>query len=316
MYIPADHYLWDFWILPHEGTYHLYYLKAPRNLASPELRHFHACVGHAVSDDLIEWQDQGTVLRAGAAGAWDDRAIWTGSAVSMQGRAFMLYTGTSRAEHRLVQRIGLASSSDLCSWVRHPGNPVIESRGAFYEQETDLHFSERTWRDPFLFEHEGACYVLVTARARQGSKDGRGCIALARADDRWNFEVLPPAYSPGLFSQMEVPQLLRAEDAYVLLFSVERGGHADNSPLPKVAGTYYARSKDPRGGYSLPQLLTGDRSQSRYGAKLIKGPEGQWLMLSWLHRNAHGDFVGGLSDPEPVDLEPDGTIVLPGSGRA
>ncbi len=316
MYIPIDHYLWDFWILHHERTYHLYYLKAPRDLADPELRHFHASVGHAVSSDLIEWHDQGTVLRPGTGGAWDDRAIWTGSAVWRHGRAFMLYTGLCRAEDRLVQRIGLASSEDFHSWAKHHRNPVIESREAFYEQSTVLRFRERTWRDPFLFEHEGTYYALITARARHGVEDGRGCIALARADDRWNFEVLPPAYSPGLFSQMEVPQLVRARDAYVLLFSVERGAHAGNSPLPKIAGTYYARSDDPRGGYSVPRLLVGDRNQSRYGAKLTEGPDGQWYMLSWLHKDGRGAFVGGLSDPEPVDLKPDGTIVLPGSGHA
>ncbi len=316
VYIPVDHYLWDFWILPHEGTYHLYYLKAPRSLPDPELRHFHTSIGHAVSSDLLTWHDRGTVLRAGTASAWDDRAIWTGSAIYKDGHAFMLYTGTCRAENRLVQRIGLATSEDLHTWVKHPANPIMESARAFYEQETDLHFSECTWRDPFLFDHDGTLYAFVTARTRGGAEDGRGCIGLARADDGWRFEVLPPAFAPGLFSQMEVPQLIRAQRAYVLLFSVEPGWHAGDSPLPKKAGTYYARSCDPCGGFCTPRLLIGDHEQSHYGAKLIEGPDGQWYMLSWLHKDARGRFVGGLSDPQPVNLAPDGTIALPGSGLA
>ncbi len=52
VFIPEQHYLWDFWLVsPHEwnesrGLYHLYYLQAPRTLSEPILRHgMRGCAG-------------------------------------------------------------------------------------------------------------------------------------------------------------------------------------------------------------------------------------------------------------------------------
>ena len=58
VFIPEQHYLWDFWLVsPHEwgdprALYHLYYLQAPRTLRDPNMRHGVATVGHAVSHDV------------------------------------------------------------------------------------------------------------------------------------------------------------------------------------------------------------------------------------------------------------------------
>ena len=45
----------------------------------------------------------------------------------------MFYTGTSSAEGGLVQRIGLATSSDLITWTKHPDNPVMVADSRWYE---------------------------------------------------------------------------------------------------------------------------------------------------------------------------------------
>lgn len=310
MYIPSDHFLWDFWMLRHRGRYHLFYLQAPRDLTDPEERHGLATVGHAVSPDLREWEYRGTALEPGRAGAWDDRAIWTGSVIAKGHRFIMLYTGTCRAEEGRVQRVGLATSADLTRWRKYPGNPVMEADLRRYEDEVDSPFGERAWRDPYLFRHGGNYYAFITARTRTGPREGRGCVALARARDERSWELLPPAYAPGLFTQMEIPQVVAAGEAYVLLFSVERGWHAHQGEGFEETGTYYAYSCDPLRGYGRPRLLVGHREDRRYGAKLVLGPDRLWYILWWIRLDERGEFVGGLSDPEPVDLQPDGTIIL------
>jgi hypothetical protein len=72
-------------------------------------------------------------LRPGPPGAWDDLATWTGSVIEHDGRWHMLYTGISRAERGLIQRIGLAVSDDLTAWRKHPANPVLQADGRWYE---------------------------------------------------------------------------------------------------------------------------------------------------------------------------------------
>ena len=119
VFIPEEHYLWDFWIVtPQEWEdasllYHLFYLQAPRTLLDPNLRHDMATVGYAVSHDLRQWEHRGTVLEAGQPGSWDDRVIWTGSVIVRDGLAYMFYTGMCQAERTPIQRIGLAISKDL-----------------------------------------------------------------------------------------------------------------------------------------------------------------------------------------------------------
>ena len=97
------------------------------------MRHANATVGHAVSTDLLAWTLLPDALRPGPVGSWDDLAIWTGSIICADGRWHMLYTGVSRAENGRVQRIGLATSTDLVNWEKHPANPLIEADPRWYE---------------------------------------------------------------------------------------------------------------------------------------------------------------------------------------
>ena len=162
VFIPEQHYLWDFWLVsPSEwgdafAPYHLFYLQAPRTLSDPNARHNVATVGHAVSHDLRRWEPRGTALEAGQPGSWEDQTIWTGSIIVRDGLAYMFYTGKCHAEKGLVQRIGLAISSDLVHWERDPGNPLLEVETRWYEPQS----TERVDRRP------GATLLLYTPRMR------------------------------------------------------------------------------------------------------------------------------------------------------
>jgi beta-fructofuranosidase len=132
-----DKWVWDLWLAPEkvDGKWHIFFLQAPRSLIDPDLRHASATVGHATSADLIDWHYVGTALEPGAVGAWDDRATWTGSIVkSDNGLWHMFYTGTNKSkENGFVQRIGLATSTDLITWTKQEGF-VTEADSRWYER--------------------------------------------------------------------------------------------------------------------------------------------------------------------------------------
>ena len=128
-----DKWVWDFWFAHRGGQDHIFYLQAPRELGRPELRHRNATIGHAVSSNRRDWQVLPDAIRPGADGSWDDLATWTGSAIEHESRWYMLYTGVSRADDGLVQRIGLAVSDDLVQWSKHVANPVLEADPRWYE---------------------------------------------------------------------------------------------------------------------------------------------------------------------------------------
>jgi beta-fructofuranosidase len=90
-----DRWVWDLWLTRDGADHHLFFLQAPKSIGDPELRHWHASVGHAVSRDLVTWTELPTALVPGAPGEWDDASTWTGSVVRDGDGWAMLYTGTS-----------------------------------------------------------------------------------------------------------------------------------------------------------------------------------------------------------------------------
>src|SRR4051794_39697581 len=179
-----DKWVWDFWFARAGDEYHLFFLQAPSALR-PHQRHHHASIGHAVSADLRSWTVLPDAIHPGAPGEWDDLATWTGSVIEHAGRWHMLYTGISHADDGLVQRVGLASSSDLTTWSKHPSNPVMQADPRWYEGYDPRSWRDESWRDPWIFrdEEDGHLHALITARSRSGPADGRGVVAHARSLD-------------------------------------------------------------------------------------------------------------------------------------
>jgi hypothetical protein len=91
-----DTWIWDFWLARDGEDYHVFYLQAPRSLGDPELRHFNASIGHAVSRDLREWSPLPDALRLGPPSAWDGHAVWTGCDPARQPLAHVLHRRTRR----------------------------------------------------------------------------------------------------------------------------------------------------------------------------------------------------------------------------
>ena len=94
-------------------------------------------LGHAVSSDLINWEELPLALGPNSPGTLDDLQPWTGCAVEKEGTFYLYYTMRGSAERALGQRIGLATSTDLMSWQRYGHNPVIEPDPRWYVGHAD-----------------------------------------------------------------------------------------------------------------------------------------------------------------------------------
>jgi beta-fructofuranosidase len=295
----------------------VFYLQAPRSLGDPELRHHNASIGHAVSSDLRSWTVLPDALGPGPSGSWDDLATWTGSVIDHDGRWYMLYTGISRAERGLIQRIGLAVSDDLMTWRKHPGNPVLEADGRWYELLDSGTWRDQSWRDPWLFREprDGMFHVLITARAGYGAADGRGVIGHARSRDLVAWEVLPPVTVPGEFAQVEVPQLVHLDGQHHILFSALAEDHSRQRLGrlgPGQGGTFTFSASTPDGPYRAsvaPVADCGGALGTLYAGKLVEAGPGDWRFLAFCI-DRDGTFVGELTDPLPVRQDDNGTIQI------
>ena len=103
------------------------------------------------------------------------------------------------ARKGLIQRIGLAVSDDLVTWVKHPGNPVLEADPRWYDL-LDRHAGATS---PGAIP--GCSGTPTTARStassppgrRSGASDGAGVVGHARSRDLVDWEVLPPVTRAG-----------------------------------------------------------------------------------------------------------------------
>ncbi len=253
----------DIHVLFHEGLYHLFHLVLPN----------HDFIAHAVSTDAIHWRRVRNSIFLGDPGSWDDLMLWTmhvSPDPHREGAWRMFYTGLSRRDRGLYQRVGLAVSEDLYVWKKHavhwadgrgPNDPELVKRARqqsireaaseinaptssdscypispspeHYESDLKEGRSLISFRDPFFFEDDGRGVLLVAARVNNGPTVRRGCVASYVETSPNHFEPEPPLLHPGLYDDVEVPNIVIIGDSRYLIGSIRedakiRYWHADS----------------------------------------------------------------------------------------
>jgi beta-fructofuranosidase len=261
----------------HDGVYHLFHLVLPN----------HDFIAHAVSKDGMTWRRVPNALFVGDPGSWDDDMLWTmhvSADPDRPGGWRMFYTGLARVEYGRIQRVGLARSDDLYTWTRvEDGSYPLEIAGDWYESSVDEGRKWVSFRDPFFYRDpaSGDRLLLSAARVKKGPIIRRGCVGLARetAPDRFEFEA--PLYVPGIYDDVEVPNLMHLDGRYYLIGSIREDtkirywqadtiagafeNFADNVLLPK--GNYAARICDVGGRFLLFNFFS--RTETIHGRETV-----------------------------------------------
>jgi beta-fructofuranosidase len=264
-------------VIYHDGLYHLFHLVLPN----------HDFIAHAVSADGMTWRRVKNALFVGDPGAWDDDMLWTmhvSADPEAPGMWRMFYTGLARAEYGRVQRVGLARSADLYKWEREGNGYPLEIPGAPYESSVDEGRHWVSFRDPFFFQDGGTGdrLLLAAARVKEGPVIRRGCVSLARevAPDR--FEFGPPLYKPGLYDDVEVPNLFEFHGRYYLLGSIREDTKVHYWHADRIDGPYenfYDNVLMPAGNYAARICRNANRlllfnfftkTESLYGREFVK----------------------------------------------
>lgn len=302
MFDLPDSYVWDFWLADDGQAYHLFFLHAPKSLNDPEARHTNASIGHATSTDLVNWTRVTDALSAGASPGFDDQATWTGCVVRQGGLWYMFYTGLTMRPQGGIQSVGYATSPDLTTWTRGPGE-VAGADPRWYEQLGGA-WHDQAFRDPWVTrDAEGHWHMIVTARSAEGDPDNRGVVGYATSPDLHSWTTQPPLTKPGRgFGQMEVMQTWQIDGHWVLLFSVFDGQLAANNPNKgTTAGAIWlAHAEGPLGPFDLENAYP-ILERDHYVGRLINDRDsGRTVLLAFRNEDADGNFVGGVIDPIPL----------------
>jgi sucrose-6-phosphate hydrolase SacC (GH32 family) len=298
----AASWVWDFWIADDGDRYHLFFLKASRALLDPDRRHWRATIGHATSTDLRTWTEHADAVIPDDSPAFDDLATWTGSVVREDGgRWRMFYTAVSRSEGGINQRISSVVSDDLFTWHREPGRQILEPDPRWYETAETRQWPDQAWRDPWVFREHGTWHMLITARANHGDPDNRGVIGYASSPDLQTWTVQPPLSQPGAgFGHLEVLQTVRVEGRTVGVFSCLGSELSRNRSAEDPVGGVWAFPADSLTGPFRTEESYRITDERLYVGRLVEDRAGQWQLLAFRNLDEHGNWVGEITDPQPV----------------
>ena len=320
-----DKWIWDSWYAHDGQRWHGYFLQADKSLGDPDLRHFNVSQGHAVSDDLVNWEHKGTCLKPAPKPAWDDTTTWTGSVIQgPDGLWHLFYTGGGSAEKGLYQRIGHATSTDMHSWERVGSGLCLDMEGpnaAHYEAEMQVGFwPDRAMRDPFVMKDPGGDGYLMyfTARA-PGIEEANagGAIGFATSPDLYEWTLQPPVFVGG-YGQLEVPQPFEIDGRWYCLFCTADIHWSEDrktkAGVPPVTGNHYLVGDGPRGPWRVaPGFLDGDLPCYRYAARVLMTETGPVLM--GFRDGGKEAFGGYVMDPVPVKVDAEGLLYIEASDR-
>ena len=155
------------------------YLGAWHAYPNPGYEQGPAVIGLAWSDDLHHWRRTEPILTPDDGAPWERGGLYKPYLVKRDGTYYLFYNAKT-AEKRWHEQIGLATSSDLKTWTRHPGNPILRNGPA---SAWDTRFVS----DPCVLQY-GSWWALYYYGL---AADGHARDLLALGHDPFHFTKVP-----------------------------------------------------------------------------------------------------------------------------
>ena len=321
-YRPAGMCMWDTWCVVRDGQVHLFHLQMLAHESTRPKEHADF-LGHAVSSDLLEWRELPLALGPNAPGTRDDLQPWTGCCYEHGGTYYLYYTMRSSLDKGHGQHIGLATSSDLVTWTRHPDNPVISPDPRWYVSHQHplppgaVDEKDRPGipglvdaRDLIVQPHpDGGWIGFYAARIPSDECPEGAVIACVRSHDLVRWTHLPPAFAPGKYNCLEVPDVFCLDGRWYLtcLSGYHYGNRGYWSDPHISAGTLYAVADRPEGPYREfdgDNVLIGGDGTCGYSCRTVAF-EGQRHLL---FTQPTGHYLATVSPPFGLRTTADGRL--------
>jgi len=178
-----DHYAVDNPTVFTEGeTYYCFFEAQDK----PFNKDGHERMGLATSRDGISWTKfpDNPILDVGPAGAWDSVVAKLPTVTKSNGRYYLFYSGRDGR----TKQIGVASSTDLKHWSKHPANPVLRSRPNRWDALLSTHPAP-------IFARDGSYYLLFRGMNDRFRKQSLG-VAVSTDLIHWKRVKDKPVIGP------------------------------------------------------------------------------------------------------------------------
>ena len=212
-FTPKNHWINDpNGLIFHGGKYHLFFQHNPfKN------KWGHMSWGHAVSKDLINWEELPVAIPEQA-----DHAIFSGSAVfdKENSRLVAIYSG--HKEGNQSQYVAFSYDGGI-TWKNN-------------QKVLDLDMTD--FRDPKVIEYENK-WIMSVAKSKELK------ISFFESTDLINWNFLSDFHSPEIGDIYECPDLFQLDGQWVLIISTNPGGPAGGSGMHYLIGEFDGKSFTP-----------------------------------------------------------------------
>ena len=236
----------------HKGEYHLFFQHNPQGT-----QWGHMSWGHAVSKDLLTWEELPVAIAED-----QDGAIFSGSAVSDGDDIVAIYTRhTETNQSQCIAR----STDNGRTFVKYENNPVLDE-------------NKKDFRDPKVFKYKDH-WIMCVAKPHEHQ------IAFYSSTNLIDWKHLsdfgPAAAQDGVWECPDLfPLLLNKKEVWVLIVSLNPGG-LYGSGTQYFIGDFDGTTFVPRYSTDKPRWL--DYGKDNYaGVTFSNEPTGKRILIGWL----------------------------------
>ncbi|EFB76018.1 glycoside hydrolase family 32 protein [Subdoligranulum variabile] len=239
--------------------------------------------GFATSPDLVHWQFRGSALLPDQ--LYDAQGVYSGSALEIDGRLCLYYTGNAKQQGRRISHQCLAISTDGRHFRKE--GPLFAAPAGYTG-----HF-----RDPKVLAVLQGGYQMVVGAQRD---NGLGAVVLYTSPDGFRWSYGGVVGTSREYQMIECPELFRLEDAPVLLYCPQ---HRDNAADTSLDSFSVGRVLDQGPDASRPlDLDTGwqrlDEGFDFYAPQTFRTPDGRRILFAWMSRlEGEAETAFGAGEP-------------------
>ena len=278
------------------GKYHLFYQHNPY-MAEPG--DYRAYWGHAISENLVDWEYLPIVLAP--VDAYDKAGCWSGCALELEDKMYIMYTGLDERNER-QQGQCMAVSEDGIYFEKTDDNPILA--------ETLCSADKKDFRDPCIWRENGEWNMVIGS-----TKDNFAQTLLYRSEDlkNWKFVNTMTESLGELGTVCECPNFFQLGEKRVLFTSPHGLNHRKSVYLTGdfdyPAGKFFWNNYgeiDWGMDYYAPQVITDKK-----GRKIIIGWMNSWDWMPWCdgkyYTTALG-WCGAMAIPREVRMDREGNL--------